>query len=629
MLLLVGSPAFAQMTDAPEPDAVEKFEPVFDAAYAMQPRAGLYGITELMMAGFHGDYDRAVSLIDAGADVNRNDDSGSTALMWASWGGNTRLVELLIDTGADVDATAMRGGNAVGNALSGDHPDVAILLLEAGADPNALGDYSHPYLETAAQSGYLDVVDALIEKGVDLDRFGPDALTIAAGKADYAISKRLIDAGTDVNTKATRGQSSPLLRAAYAGDEALLKLLLESGADPDSGEIYNTPLRAAIGKGHLQIVRILADSGAGIGIRELTDAITTGRGDVADLLLDRVHVDTLSQDEQEQLLLLADGKGQQELVRRFLDAESAPHFDDDTVRLLFRRAGTDSCPVSLWTIGQKDAREIGALEGHCEARLFVADHTDTLFAVEADVIYVIDLADGSVTRTLAVPAEPMALRLDTLKQKLREWRSDLQYDFMTAKVGAVGFLENGEIAVGMHVLGPADETYGYLFGLIDGVWTLVSEQSCHRFDWRCRFADLNGRPLDDWPVQRTAWHPYLQRNKYFVSKATEPNPEVEYGGRIGTVRMVIDGQPLTLRYSTSEGDECADDCVYTTNLVSEIHDGEPMTLAKSIGNNSIAGHYVLTGSGYNAPRKVVDIRTGKVLFGDLEAATWVESAAGQ
>ncbi len=49
--------------------AVETFQPVFDVGTALRPRAGLYGITELMMAALEADIPTAKQLIEAGADI--------------------------------------------------------------------------------------------------------------------------------------------------------------------------------------------------------------------------------------------------------------------------------------------------------------------------------------------------------------------------------------------------------------------------------------------------------------------------------------------------------------------------------------------------------------------------------
>ena len=85
----------------------------------MRPRAGLYGITELMMAALEADITAAKRLIEAGADVNETDDSQSTPLMWAVHSGDVSIVKFLISEGANVDAKAYQGATALIGAISG------------------------------------------------------------------------------------------------------------------------------------------------------------------------------------------------------------------------------------------------------------------------------------------------------------------------------------------------------------------------------------------------------------------------------------------------------------------------------------------------------------------------------
>jgi KN motif and ankyrin repeat domain-containing protein len=54
------------------------------------------GQTALMLAVSHGKLDLAQMLIDAGADVNVQDEDGSTALMCASEHGHIDIVKLLL-----------------------------------------------------------------------------------------------------------------------------------------------------------------------------------------------------------------------------------------------------------------------------------------------------------------------------------------------------------------------------------------------------------------------------------------------------------------------------------------------------------------------------------------------------
>jgi len=86
------------------------------------------GTTALMLAR---STSCASLLIDAGANVNASDESGSTALMHASEIGNRTLVKLLISKSAIVNVKNKDGETPV--TLSRDHPDIIAILKAAGA----------------------------------------------------------------------------------------------------------------------------------------------------------------------------------------------------------------------------------------------------------------------------------------------------------------------------------------------------------------------------------------------------------------------------------------------------------------------------------------------------------------
>jgi ankyrin repeat protein len=82
--------------------------------------------------------DNSRRLIDAGADVNASDETGSTPLHFAAKGESEEVVELLVDAGANVNAANSKGetplNNAVSNTTSAQLPIIR-LLRARGADP--------------------------------------------------------------------------------------------------------------------------------------------------------------------------------------------------------------------------------------------------------------------------------------------------------------------------------------------------------------------------------------------------------------------------------------------------------------------------------------------------------------
>jgi len=74
-------------------------------------------------------------LIDAGADVNKDNDHGHTPLHLACWRDSLDIIKFLLNTGADVNAKSAGGYTPLHEACVRDYLDIIKLLLNAGADP--------------------------------------------------------------------------------------------------------------------------------------------------------------------------------------------------------------------------------------------------------------------------------------------------------------------------------------------------------------------------------------------------------------------------------------------------------------------------------------------------------------
>lgn len=98
-------------------------------------RLRLRNETPLIWAVSEGYHDIAVTLIEAGADLDAQNSDGNTALLRAACEGRTALANLLIQVGALLDLQNADGYTALILAARRGNGDIVDLLRTAGADP--------------------------------------------------------------------------------------------------------------------------------------------------------------------------------------------------------------------------------------------------------------------------------------------------------------------------------------------------------------------------------------------------------------------------------------------------------------------------------------------------------------
>jgi ankyrin repeat protein len=169
-------------------------------------------------------------LIERGADLNQQDAEGQTPLMHALSYGDLDVIQALIEAGADLDIPDHEGNTALVRARYGDLTQATTLLLQAGACEQGLKEVE---LLEAVEQGNLDQVRVLLAGNLNVNRRvgGSTALCRAACKGYDEIAKLLIGAGADVDRRADEGYFNPLLYGAYGGNLAVVKVLLEAGAN--------------------------------------------------------------------------------------------------------------------------------------------------------------------------------------------------------------------------------------------------------------------------------------------------------------------------------------------------------------------------------------------------------------
>ena len=151
----------------------------------------------------------------------------------------------------------------------------------------------------AAYFGLTGVIMALLKNIHDLDvkdTYDRTPLSWAAIYGHEAVVKLLLEKGAQLESKDNKYGQTPLSWAAETGHEAVVKLLLEKGAQLESKDnvIGRTPLLWAAEKGHEAVVKLLLEKGAQleskdnvIGRTPLLWAAEKGHEAVVKLLLEK------------------------------------------------------------------------------------------------------------------------------------------------------------------------------------------------------------------------------------------------------------------------------------------------------------------------------------------------------
>jgi uncharacterized protein len=195
---------------------------------------------ELALAIDRGNLLAVKELIDGGADPDTPIGSGagaSTALIKAAWNGKRDIVKYLLAKGAKVNAVNPEGQNALMQAVERGFDDVVDLLIAQGADVKARDGRGNTAFSLAASEAHLEIMDVLLQHGADLnaaDPYGITPMLAAASLGNEEVLRYLVGKGAKVNaiTQLEYGGSTALTTAASVGQVALVKALLELGADP-------------------------------------------------------------------------------------------------------------------------------------------------------------------------------------------------------------------------------------------------------------------------------------------------------------------------------------------------------------------------------------------------------------
>ena len=290
------------------------------------------GQTALMWAAAENHADVVAVLVSGGADLQarskmdeeaeedgskrrayRHDgmaSAGYTPLFFAARRGAMDAVRVLLDTGADVNEVAADGTTPLLVATHGGHWELAHYLLGRGADPNLDGGTGFLPLHWASGSWENGLYGADGAKRDDYRR------RAALGPGKLELVKDLLAHEADPNVRMTKRVpqrsvrffpgATPFVLAAQGGNSAVMRALLDAGADPLLADNEGTtaliaaagygrrhPYTAATEEGALEAAQMALDLGNDINAKNkygetpLHAAAYWGKDSMVQFLLDR------------------------------------------------------------------------------------------------------------------------------------------------------------------------------------------------------------------------------------------------------------------------------------------------------------------------------------------------------
>ena len=240
------------------------------------------GLTALVFAAREGDVESAIALLDAGADVNQTTEYGWTPLLTAVNNRNYLLASMLLDRGANPNLANKGGWTPLyiatdnRNIEGGDYPvprpdiehlDLITKLLEKGANPNAR-------VKENTLTRTIFTMQWFFEDGAT-------AFARAAQSSDTALMKLLLEHGADPRLATANGDTAITLAGGIGWVEGVtyersreenleaIRMLLDLGLDPNTANSEGrTALMGAALKGRNEVIQLLVERGARLEMRD-------------------------------------------------------------------------------------------------------------------------------------------------------------------------------------------------------------------------------------------------------------------------------------------------------------------------------------------------------------------------
>lgn len=216
-------------------------------------------------------------LLDAGADVNIIDEYGCSPLIEAKLSGGSEIANILEKYGV-VEPENVK--TDLYTAIYWNNTEQASKLIKSGYDIEAHNQIGETALISAIRTWCnIDIINELIRHNANLDTYYYDdfpynPLNWAVGSVDINVIKLLLESGA-IPDSSTLLFAFPYHPSYYAAAQTnrdryqseIVKLILNYGVSPNTtSEFHGTPLHQAAIKNNIELTSLLIDYGAEIDI---------------------------------------------------------------------------------------------------------------------------------------------------------------------------------------------------------------------------------------------------------------------------------------------------------------------------------------------------------------------------